>query len=83
MEENSPQSSAHGFVVHVGLVFVQTPQTGNGLRVDQLEDACKFPRLEEESKGLGCAIVEFQGNKFVSKRKEKPDLPFSLLVHLM
>ena len=34
-----PQSPAHGFVVHVRLVLVQSPQPRDGLGVDQLEDA--------------------------------------------
>ena len=35
----SPEGPAHGLVVHVGLVFVQAPESGDGLGVDQLEDA--------------------------------------------
>ena len=36
---SSPERSAHGLVVHVGLVFVQPPEAGDGLGVHQLEDA--------------------------------------------
>ena len=39
MGASSPQCPAHGLVVHVGLVLVQSPQPGDRLRVDQLEDA--------------------------------------------
>ena len=34
-----PEGPAHGLIVHVGLVLVFPPQTGDGLGVDQLEDA--------------------------------------------
>jgi len=34
-----PQSTSHRLVVHVGLVLVDSPQTRDGLRVDQFEDA--------------------------------------------
>ena len=34
-----PQRSPHRLVVHVGLVLVQSPQPGDRLRVDQLEDS--------------------------------------------
>ena len=34
----SPESSAHGLVVHVRLVLVKPPQPGDGLAVHDLED---------------------------------------------
>lgn len=34
-----PEGSAHGLVVHVGLVLVEPPQPGHRLAVHQLEDA--------------------------------------------
>ena len=33
------ESSAHGLIVHVGLVLVETPQSGDCLAVHQLEDS--------------------------------------------
>ena len=33
------ESSAHGLVVHVGLVLVETPQSGDRLAVHDLEDS--------------------------------------------
>ena len=45
----SPESSAHGLVVHVRLVLVETPQSGDRLAVHQLEDSllsvCPFDVL--------------------------------------
>ena len=45
----SPESSAHGLVVHVRLVLVKPPQSGDGLAVHQLEDSllsvCPFDVL--------------------------------------
>lgn len=35
----SPERSAHGFVVHIRLVFVLAPQLGNSLGVHQLKNA--------------------------------------------
>ena len=35
----SPESSAHGLVVHVWLVLVKSPQSGDRLAVHDLEDA--------------------------------------------
>lgn len=35
----SPERTPHGLVVHVGFIFVLSPQLGHGLGVDQLEDA--------------------------------------------
>lgn len=34
-----PQSTAHSLVVHIWLVLVDSPQTRDGFRVYQLEDA--------------------------------------------
>ena len=34
-----PESSAHGLIVHVGLVLMKSPQSGDGLTGDQLEDS--------------------------------------------
>ena len=34
-----PQSSAHGLVVHVRLVLMKSPQSGDRLTVHQLEDS--------------------------------------------
>lgn len=36
---DSPERSAHGFVVHIRLVFVLAPQLGDGLGVHQLKNA--------------------------------------------
>lgn len=36
---SSPERSAHGFVVHIRLVFVLPPQLGNSLGVHQLKNA--------------------------------------------
>lgn len=35
----SPERSAHGFVVHIRLVFVLAPQLGDSLGVHQLKNA--------------------------------------------
>lgn len=34
----APEGPAHGFVVHVRLVFVQPPEAGDSFGVNQLED---------------------------------------------
>lgn len=36
---DSPECSAHGFIVHIRLVFVLSPQFGDSLGVHQLENA--------------------------------------------
>ena len=35
----SPESSAHGLIVHVRLVLVKSPQPGDRFTVHQLEDS--------------------------------------------
>ena len=35
----SPESSAHGLIVHVRLVLMKSPQPGDRLTVHQLEDS--------------------------------------------
>ena len=37
--DGSPECPSHGLIVHVWLVLVFAPQLGDGLRVDQFEDA--------------------------------------------
>lgn len=34
-----PQSSPHCFVVHIRLIFVKTPQFGDGFGINQFEDS--------------------------------------------
>lgn len=36
----SPESSSHGLVIHVRLVFVHTPETRHCLGIDQFENTC-------------------------------------------
>lgn len=52
-----PQRSAHGLVVHVGLVLVLAPQFGHGLGVDQLEDAL-LPLHPLDVPGAGVLILQ-------------------------
>ena len=43
-KEISPERSTHCLVVHLWLVLVQTPQPGDSLGVDELEDAASAVR---------------------------------------
>lgn len=52
-----PQRSAHGLVVHVGLVLVFTPQLGHGLGVNQLEDAL-LPLHPLDVPGAGVLVLQ-------------------------
>jgi hypothetical protein len=37
--QDSPECTAHCFIIHVGFIFVQSPQARHGFRVNQLEDS--------------------------------------------
>lgn len=53
----SPQGSAHGLVIHVRLVLVFAPQFGNGLGVDQLENAF-IPLHPFDVPGTGVFVLQ-------------------------
>ena len=54
----SPESSAHGLVVHVRLVLMKSPQPGDRLAVHQLEDSLLSVAPLDK---LGTAVLVLKG----------------------
>ena len=57
---NIPQCPAHGLVVHVGLVLVEPPESGDGLGIDQLKDALLAVGPLDIARAAVLVLKEFQ-----------------------
>lgn len=74
-----PKGTTHRFVIHVRLVFVQSPQSRHGLRVDQLEDTWML----EPQNGLESLESKFPPSPVVTFLSVSPfDKPRTVLLVL-